>query len=276
MSTRGVIARIGKNEGEFSGRYTHSDSMPMTRGPLLWHILHDEFKGDLKEMLGYLIDEHKAGWSSLFPDSRSCYCHPEKAQGRPEFKGRKAEPAHTVTHADAVRGDTDLEWAYIFDLEQNRMFVRDIRHDAEFIVDLGGPEPSSDKWTEIECGGEAENWARCSHYAWYHNLLPKTSNLSTQTWLGNRPLDFHDAVAFVISGKRWASTGCGGNSDYYNRNTATRWPSNAWIASVKARNGKRIDAAVAKITKDGYTPLPGITWIMPPTKNNPTETMVSA
>jgi hypothetical protein len=267
MSTRSVVGRIGESEGEFSGIYVHWDGSPSTRGPLLWEIIHEEFKGDLKAALIHLLDKHPAGWSSL--EQRSCYCHPSRSK-RPEWKRRKPEEPQTFTQEQTKRGDTDIEWLYIFDEERNRLFVRDVRNDSEHLVELAEPNPN---WGVIECG---ENYERCHHYAWYHNLLPKTSNLSTQTWLGNRPLDFHDAVAFVISGKRWASTGCGGSSDYYNRNTGTRWPSHSWIASVKARNGKRIDAAVAKITKDGYTPLPGITWIMPPTKNNPTETMVSA
>jgi hypothetical protein len=175
-----------------------------------------------------------------------------------------------------VRGDTDIQWVYVFDEERNRMFVRDGRHDAESIVELAEPEPD---WTVIECG---ENFERCGHYAWFHGLLPKTSNLSTQTWLGNRPLEFHDAVAFIIEGKRWTSTGCGGHSDFYTTPLARKhgftksFPRNTWVASVRAKNGRRVDAAVAQITKDGYKPFPGVVWVMPPTKDNPVETEVNA
>jgi hypothetical protein len=277
MSTRSVIARTCEGEGEFVGRYVHADGMPLTQGPLLFQILRNEFHGDLKRMLVYMLDKHPAGWSSILPDYRSCYCHPKQAKGRDDFKQRKSEPAQTITHKDIAEG-TDLEWAYIFDEENQRMFVRDIRHDAESIVELAN-EPTKEGWTKIECG---ENFERCGHYAWYHGLLPKTSNLSTAVWLGNRPLDFHDVIAFVINGKRYTATGCGGNSDFYSTALARshgftkRFPANSWVASVKAGNGHRLEVAVAKCTPDGYLPLPGVLFVYPPTKNNPTETMVSA
>ena len=140
------------------------------------------------------------------------------------------------------------------------------------IVELDEPEPD---WTLIECGGPDENWARCRHYAWYHGLQPKTSNLSTQTFLGNRPLEFHDAIGFIIVGKRFKSAGCGGNSNYFNRH-GKNFPRDVWVSTVVAGNGRRLDMPVARITKDGYEPLPGVTWIFPPTKANPRKTRRSA
>jgi len=94
-----------------------------------------------------------------------------------------------------------------------------------------GPEPD---WSKIECG---ENFERCGHYAWYHKLMPKTSNLSAQTHLGNRPLEFRDAIAFIIGGKRYASTGRGGNSDYFDSHDRP-FPRDTWIATIQAGNGK--------------------------------------
>jgi hypothetical protein len=276
VSTRGIVARVGKNEGEFSGRYTHSDSMPMSRGPLLWKMLHEEFTGDLKRMLRYLIDEHKAGWSSLIPEHRSCYCHPENTN-RADFKGRRPEPAQTFTHKNVT--DSDAEWLYVFDVNEWRLCVRDLRHDAESIVDLKGPEPTPEQWRIIECG---ENFERCSHYAWAHNLVPRTCNLSTQTWLGRKPLDFHDACAFIISGKRYTATGSGGQSDFYNSvshrfgKDFKPFPRGTWIASVKAGNGRRMEFPVAKIDGEKYTPFPGVVWVYPPTQDDPKETMVQS
>jgi hypothetical protein len=267
MSTRSIIARVGKAEGEFSGVYAHWDGMPRTRGPLLWKILHEEFNGDLKAALVYLIDEHRAGWSSL--DHRNCYCHPHLSKDA-DHKGRKPERANIFTHADVVTGKTDIEWLYAFDEERNRLFVRDISHDAESLIELSEPEPD---WAVVECGEELE---RCRHYAWFHGLLPKTSNLSTQAWLGNRPLEFRDAVGFIIDGKRYASTGSGGNSEYLRRSSGKNYPHNTWVATVKTRNGKRLDVPVAVIAGDEYKPFPGVTWILPSTKQNSRETLVSA
>ncbi|MGD0307205.1 MAG: hypothetical protein ABSC71_20460 [Candidatus Acidiferrales bacterium] len=268
MSTRSVIARAGKAEGTFVGVYIHWGGSPSERGPELWKTIRENFHGDLRAALAHLIDQHPAGWSDL--PSGSCYCHPRKSS-RPEFRTRKAEPANAFTDQDVKRGETDLEFAYIFDEEQNRLYVRDIRHDAEAIIELADDSPD---WTTAECGLELE---RCSHYAWYHGLLPKTSSLSTQAWLGNRPLEFRDAVGFIIGGKRYRATGSGGNSDYFNRTLSRApFPSGSWIASVQARNGRRLDLPVATITGQTCAPFPGVTWILPPTKSNPHETLVSA
>jgi len=86
-------------------------------------------------------------------------------------------------------------------------------------------------------------------------------------------LEFHDAVGFIINGKRYASTGCGGNSKYFNCHGRSL-PPGTWVATIQAGNGKRIEVPVAKITSEGYEPLPGVIWIYPPTKSNPNETEV--
>jgi hypothetical protein len=279
MSTRGVISRIGKSEGEFAGRYHHSDSMPTGLGAALWSHLHGHFKNDLSKMLRVLIDEHN-GWSNIVgADFRlkpgyqtdwtkknpACYCH-----------GARSEKNSMFTQKD-LEGGSDIEWVYAFDEENQRMFVRDVGHDHEEIVDLTQPEPD---WDVIACG---EDFSRCVHMAWYHKLTPKTCNLSTQTWLGNRPLAFHDAIAFLVDGRRLSSTGCGGDSGFYSTALARengvtkRFPPNTWVASLKARNGKRTDVAVAKILPNGkFEPLPNIAWVYPPTKHSHQETTVSA
>lgn len=271
MATRGVIARVGKHEGEFAGVYMHWGNNPMNRGPLLLKILREEFKGDLPKMLVALIDEHPAGWSSL--EARQCYCHPRRAKDA-EFRKRPPEPAQSFTHKDVIKGEIDIEWVYIFDVEKQRLIVRDVRHDAEGIVDLTSEEIPD--WPTIECGGEKENWRRCSHYAWYHGFVPKSSNISTATYLGQQELRFHDAIAFIIGGKRYTSTGSGGSAEFlasYDPK-ARKFPRNSWVATLKARNGKRIDFAVAAKDGNDYTPLPGVIWIYPPTRDNPNETFV--
>lgn len=272
MSTRSIIARVGKHEGEFSGVYVHSDGMPTSMGPLLFQIIGEEFKGDLKAALRFLINEHLASWSSPFPENRSCYCHPQNSNRPEEFRQRKPEPTQKFTHKNVK--DSGARWLYIFDERNMRLYVRDVSHDSEHIVELAAAEQPT--WQDIECG---EHFERCGHYAWYHKLLPRTSNLSTQTWLERQPLDFHDAIAFVINGKRYKATGSGGSSEFYMTPLARRhgytkaFPRHTWVADVIATNGQRMQFPVASISPEGkYTPYPGVIWIYPPTKNNPNET----
>jgi hypothetical protein len=269
MSTRSVIARVGQHEGTFSGRYCHWNGSPTWTGPHLLSLLKKKFKGNLQRMLVELVDNHPVGWSVVGED---CYCHPHKSK-RDEFKNRKPETQpYLITEANIA--DSDAEFLYAFDAEKNRLYVRDVRAKEDAgIVELTANILPKKIWTDIECGPDLE---RCSHYARFHGLLPKQSNLSTQTWLGNRPLEFHDAVAFIIGGKRFASTGCGGNSDHLARSSGIDFRRNTWVASVKARNGRRIDAAVAKIIDGKYVPLSGVIWVYPPTMCNPQESLVSA
>ena len=288
MSTRSVIARVGEHEGEFSGTYHHWDGAPTSLGAYLWKLLHGHFKNDLGKMLRTLIDQHSS-WSTIVhkdfklkpgytnvgtrPDGMpldqflsqplnrrpQCHCH-----------GHRHEKNEPYTHK-SIEGGTDIEWLYIFDETERKLFVRDVSAKEDVaVIDLNGEEPN---WTAIECG---ENFERCSHYAWYHNLVPKTSNLGTQTWLGNRPLEFHDAIAFIVDGKRYKSTGGGGDADFLSRPQTTRYPSGTWVQSLVAGDGKRMDIPVAKRTDNGFIPLPNVQWVMPPTKNNPQETIMEA
>ncbi len=288
MSTRSVIARVGEEEGQFRGRYVHADGMPTSMGATLWSLFHGHFKNDLSAMLAYLIDapHAQAGWSALvgkdFKLKPGYTWQKATADGakyevyskrldyrRPQcYAGRPGEEPYTFTEKDFENG-TDVEWLYVFDEAERKLFVRDVSAKEDVaIIDLNGEEPN---WSKIECG---ENFERCSHYGWVHGLTPKTSNLSTQTWLGNRPLEFHDAIAFIIQGKRYIATGSGGNSNYLRQMTGKNLPPDVWVVSVITGNGKRLEIPVAKITKeDSRVPLPGIQWVFPPTKNNPLETL---
>jgi hypothetical protein len=287
VSTRSVIARVGEHEGKFAGRYVHADGMPTSMGKFLWESLHGHFKNDLQRMLAYLIDAKHAqcGWSSLVGKDlslRPAYTWQKAtADGasydvyskrddyrRPQcFAGRNGEEPYLYTEKD-MEG-TDIEWLYVIDEQERKLFVRDVSAKEDVaVIDLNGEVPN---WTAIECG---ENFERCGHYGWVHGLTPKTSNLSTQTWLERRPLEFHDAVGFVVNGKRYKATGCGRSSSFgFDRG---KFPPNTWVASIQAGNGKRIDLPVANVTKQGYTPYKNVSWIYPPTKTNPQETIVEA
>ena|SRR5438445_3466511 len=305
MSTRGLIARA-TGEARFKGVYHHWDSYPSGGlGETLVSLYRVHFGRDLQRMLEFLIDLHPAGWSTIVhkdfklkpgytmaglktpgfegtdaerktrweryqahPDYRrpQCYCH----------RDRHEEP-QSFTEAD----DSDAVWAYVFDTEGDDKVLHVLHRERHpqsgehFWNDVGRIElDSADpiNWSVIECG---ENFERCHHYAWHHNLLPKTSNLSTRTYLGLDPLDFRDSVAFIIDGKRYVATGSGGNSDYLRRSTGKNLPSGAWISTVKATNGRRVDVPTATLTETGYKPFPGVTWVWPATKSNPRETLVS-
>jgi len=291
VSTRSVIARVGEHEGQFRGRYVHADGYPTGMGPTLWTALHGHFKNNLAAMLAYLIDAKHAqcGWSALvgkdfnlkpaytwqkaIADGAKYEVYSKRPDYlRPQcFAGRPGEEPYLFTEKDFENG-TDVEWLYVFDEAERKLFIRDIGAKEDVaIIDLNGEEPN---WVAIECG---ENFERCSHYAWVHNLQPKTSNLSTQTWLGKRPLEFHDAVAFIVNGKRLKNSGSGGDSDFFNRSLrVSRYPSGTWVQSLIAGNGRRLEVPVAKRTDKGFVPFPGVTWIYPPTKDNPQETLVSA
>lgn len=270
MSTRAVIARVGEAEGTFRGVYSHSDGYPTWMGPHLWNLLFVTFSGDLKKMLAELIDGHPAGWSVF---GERCYCHPRRSQD-PEWRKRPAEKHEDWrTEKNTLVHDTDIEWIWAFDEQNNKLFVRDMRSNEDAgIVDLSQRKPLTKKdWYRIECG---ENLERCKHYAWVHGLAPETSRLSTQTYLGRHPFEFHDAVAFIVNGRRLMTTGSGGNSDFLNEMRGTQFPPETWVSSVRARNGRRVEVVTAKITKDGYAPYDGVQWVMPRTKDNEAETII--
>jgi hypothetical protein len=294
MSTNGLIAR-STGEGTFKGRYHHWDSYPSGLGVTLIELYHGHFKTNLTRMLQVLLDKHPAGWSTIVGKDFNLKSGYTNIAQRPEgmsieefqnqpLNRRPQCYCHGARHEEDFlhdeKSDCGAEWAYVFDEDEKILHVLDRqKHEQSgeyHWQEVGRIDLDSEaeiNWTAIECG---ENFERCSHYAWYHNLLPKTSNLGTQTWLGNCPLKFHDAVAFIVDGKRYKSTGSGGDADFLSRTQTTRFPSGTWVQSLVAGNGKRMDIPVAKRTDNGFIPLPNVQWVMPPTKNNPQETIMEA
>ncbi len=293
MATRSVILRETQ-AGPF-GVYHHGDSYPTGLGKHLWKTLHGHFKGDVEQMLKWLIDEHPGGWSTIVgtdPKIKAGYANApkntftadkkltkayERYQKKPKCycHGTRSEKGGIATLRDA-RG-YGAEWAYVFDIEKRTLAIYDVsRVGVEVpvkIVDLDGDEPA---WERLECG---DNFGRCSHYAWHHFPEMKGTRIGTRTYLGFDPLTFTDAVAVEIEGKRYVMNGSGHSSsiDYIASPTKrNRWPeSNLWIATLKAANGKTIERPVA-IVGNGYRPYPGVTWIFPPTLNIPYETKRAA
>lgn len=275
MGTRSVIARTIP-DGGFKGVYHHWDGYPTGLGQHLWKLLHTDFKGDLAKMLVYVIDQHSAGWSTLFSNSETgkpeCFCHPNRK--------RSDEPQNNWFTNKNV--ECDIEWIYAFNVANRLLLVTDTNSKITVTLPLDGPEPD---WTHVECG---ENLERCHHYAWFHFPELKDgpmSNLTTAAYLGQRAFQFHDAIAVIVNGKRYKLTGSGHSAGYerrrfetigaphYSFKTLPTIPANAWISSVKARNGRRKDIPTALVDGNEYTPYPGVTWVFPPTKSNPTETV---
>lgn len=271
MSTRGIIARVGSYEGTFVGRYNHNSSYPTWMGPHLLGLL-TKYK-NVDAMLADLLDKHPAGWSAIGEPGR-CFCHPTaKAWG---YKRQPEKDEVTFTEKDLQ--DTDCEWLFAFDCDNQKLFIRDLRHREDAgVVDLAQTPPTKDEWTEIECGSSLE---RCSHIAAFHGLVPQDSRLSTQAWLGRRPFEFRDAVAVLLNGRRYRLTGSGYSSNFMRTALGRKlgvkdFPADAWVATLQAGNGKRFDAAVARILPDGeYQPAFGASWVYPAIKNIEHETVV--
>ena len=145
MSTRSVIARIGEQEGQFAGRYVHTDGMPTSMGKALWSLLHGHFNNDLSAMLRYLIDapHAQAGWSGIV--SKDFKLKPgytwqkairdgakwEVYSKRPDYRrpqcfaGRPGEGTYMFTETDLEQG-TDIEWVYAFDENDHKLHIRDV------------------------------------------------------------------------------------------------------------------------------------------------------
>ncbi len=143
---------------------------------------------------------------------------------------------------------------------------------------VAGPMPieeAVERAEEIECG---KNFSRCSHYAYKH--FPELEGtpmglLGMAAYLGKRPLEFRDAIAYIYKGVRYETTGCGWSGNFGGAGIP-----GVWTAVTKGPDGEEKNLPVAHITntKKGsvYHPYGDVKWVLPPTKNNPNETMVSA
>ena len=137
MATRAVVA-VGTPR-EWHGRYVHNDGYPTAAGPKLLSIIEKQFDGDAAAAADFLVEQHPAGWSVL---GETCYCH------TPNPKAPQTYTAENVA-------DSMVEWVYIIDTEQCRIWVArndveeiDVEYAFEVWYDDGGP--SSDFWSELE------------------------------------------------------------------------------------------------------------------------------
>jgi len=174
MGTRGCIARLTENG--FEGRYHHWDSYPDGLGESLWRLYHSYFKEDLEAMLKVLIDEHKAGWSTICHrdfnhkagfvehmttediDNKTeayrrpqCYCH-----------GSRNEEAWLVTEENA--SDSGIEWVYAFDVAKKTMHIlASYNEDGTKMIGMFGLGNPKAEWTTVKIvnlDGKEPNWTR--------------------------------------------------------------------------------------------------------------------
>ena len=157
MSTRGCIAK--PDDLGWTGRYNHSSSYPTWWGRELWHQFHNEYGGNVAEMIRVEVDEYRRDGESL-PEYWACRC---KVPGMTEGDGHDADcsPLH-------------IEWAYVLTplgmevwhaIEQTGQtfthryahgdYTRAAyRHERYGLLPWDGPEPD---WQRIE----DEVWERC-------------------------------------------------------------------------------------------------------------------
>jgi hypothetical protein len=191
-----------------------------------------------------------------------------------------------------------IEWVYVIDPEANAVHVlshqgrtvnkgryREIPVTTNGKTDYGTSvywhEPivtlaTNDKpnWTQIECG---ERFERCGHYAYRH--FPElegtpSGGIGTRAYIGAEPLrDVHDAIAFLVNGRRYEKGGSAWDSGYsmsHSRWTGRKYRGRSlWIHSLRDEDLKEYPVAVKY--SGGMKPYHGVKWIFPPTLFNPEE-----
>jgi len=150
MSTRAIIAR-SLPDGEWEGAYHHWDGYPSGLGKTLWDMLHGG-SGEagalvfdsVEQLLSYVIDEHPAGWSHLYParvlvkDSESpsgwdfsdeqrpeCYCHGyfgERDDVKPD-RSHLHSPAKFKTRRERYNAALFWEYIYIFERDHKTLTI---------------------------------------------------------------------------------------------------------------------------------------------------------
>ena len=137
---------------------------------------------------------------------------------------------------------------------------------------------SETNWTHIECGA---NYERCSHRACFHYPELRGTDLDrlgTAKFLGREPMQQRDAIAYILNGIRYKSTGCGSRGGYAAQaNIPVRFRScthdpRYWFEEVIGPNGARISLPVSISDEDAERPCCGVLWVFPPTLANPNET----
>lgn len=151
MSTRGVIARR-KGDG-FVGTFHRFDSwIEDGLGQNLWNIYHKFYSGFLKEMLVYLIDQHKGGWQFL-ADARQVTAVEFALKSRVETFDEPPDEEWLITH---LNYHPSHHYIYIFDEDTCTMTIlasyfppkqQPPYHRFVATINLHGPEPD---WHQLQ------------------------------------------------------------------------------------------------------------------------------
>lgn len=280
MSTRSVIAR--PTATGWHGNYVHFDGVPYSRLPKL-AAGYRHFRGNVDAMATYLIDQHPAGWASLGHEWQLKAGYVEYAnmpkgddgyadESTPDYRRNKclchgdSDNAGSGHHAtgDDLGG---IEYVYVL-------------HDSHVEVLRWGTEPTGrfswdriatiatmddpSKADDVTAAGCGANFEFCSHYAWAHfDEVDRASRLSTGQWLGNDPIGIDEATAVIIDGVRW-NLGFSGRMRH----------DGVWTSSAtRADTGEKRDLPVRKHGRDGWEPLPNVTYILPATAHQPEQTL---
>lgn len=287
---------------EWRGVYNHFDSYPTELGRELYeHLIRQMTQGQqtLAEIGESILKFDD--WRNYLKGGVCEYCGQVASQPHDIALGlmSKAKPGkvpdphckhhqHTpldetyyFTQADLA--DTDLEWVYILNPAANAVHVLDLRrgpHPTRHIGDM--TFDSAPDFPALECGPNLE---RCGHMAWKHfpeiEKDPRQNRLNTQEYLGLAPLeDRHSVCAYLIGGKRYTPAGSGVNGAYVysmrSLRAEIRKPDpRAWYELLHCGKIKAY-FPVARFTGNGQEePYPGVTWVFPPTRINPNETLKS-
>ena len=149
MSTRGIIARPTEGEG-FIGRYHHFDAYPAGLGMQLIDLIN---AWGVSNTTKTLIDDHPAGWSSIFGDwsqkpgfiefnkqhrdevrkRPQCYCHGDRQEQEQVFDNT----------------DSGCEFAYVIDEDAKEMLIYETQHaDGGHAMGMFG-FPTGGNWNKV-------------------------------------------------------------------------------------------------------------------------------
>ena len=161
MGTRGAIVKETKTG--WSGVYHHWDSYPDGLGKTLFNLRNDHFKKDTKAILKVLIDEHKAGWSTIVEGdftkepgfgnegAPQCYCH-----GSRKAKGHKITPKNAA--------ECGGEYVYCFSKDGKTMrILSSYCPDGDKMVGMCGFGDPDAEWktiAEVDLDGNEPDWKK--------------------------------------------------------------------------------------------------------------------